>query len=388
MNVESSAKLQSLDSLRGALSVVVVCAHSWQIFVHPLDRGALTLGSYVFGLGARGAVLAFYCLSGYVITLSIAANTRRFGTFKPTEYFLARLFRIAPPLLAIIALTFVAEVVLWLTDLYFVRAPGAAREFFITDPLGQLWALATLCLSGELTGRWLNGPLWSLTYEIRLYVIAGLVASVALGRKWPWRALAAALLVLYLSSLRWPDANRSALDLQTLSFAAFGVGALAHRWRATSNTTLAAVAAAAGALVAATGYASRSDHILSTLDTSQGWLVFQLMVSVLFGVMVILVGRSAPWRVLRAAGDYSYTLYIAHFPLFLVTYFVLHHLAPSALRSGWAVVTALAAIAGALWLLSSFGRYIERPSLQRHLTMAAFQRLVPSCFRRVWASGS
>src|SRR5438132_224703 len=156
--------------------MVVVAAHAWQIFVRPLDNGAVTWGTYVFGLGARVAVLAFFCLSGFVITLSIAENTRRHPAFDPLAYLSARAFRIAPPLLVVIALTFVTQVVLIMAGYNFVPARYAARAVFITDPIEQLTALGSLCLSGELTGRWLNGPLWSLTYEIRLYVIAGLLA--------------------------------------------------------------------------------------------------------------------------------------------------------------------------------------------------------------------
>ena len=145
------SKIPGLDSLRGVLSLVVVIAHSWQVFIHPLDRNDSLL-LYIFSLSARFSVLAFFCLSGFVIALSIDQNRSRHGSFRISDYFLARVFRIVPPLLVVFAITFLMQLILMRVGAEIVGSTTAARQIFVTDVSDQFKALRTLCIKGDLAG--------------------------------------------------------------------------------------------------------------------------------------------------------------------------------------------------------------------------------------------
>src|SRR4051794_2067746 len=82
----SLAPLVGADSARGLLAIIVCVAHSWLIFVYPVDSGR-TGAAYLFGIGARMAVIGFFCLSGYLIAMSIRQNhLRNGGAFQLREY--------------------------------------------------------------------------------------------------------------------------------------------------------------------------------------------------------------------------------------------------------------------------------------------------------------
>ncbi len=354
----------NLDSLRGLLSIVVVAAHGWQIFAHPLDAGAVTWGSYVFGMSARLAVLAFFALSGFVITLSIAANVQRHGGFSAREFVFGRVFRIAPPLLVIIGLTFALQLALALMGSMSTSVNGAARAHFITDVGQQLLALVTLCLRGQLSGAWLNGPLWSLVFEIQLYVLAGLLATLLASTGWRWRVVAAVLLAMYLNGLGLLSFADSGLSLQTLSFAAFLAGALACRFKDAARRAVLAVVAAALA-AAALRFLGAEGKLIGDIDTDPALLACQVALAIAFAGGIVLAARGGAWRLLRGSGAYSYTLYIGHFPLLLAIYFVVVNGAPRAFNPWSAPIIAIASVLLVWGVLAKLGRWVERPQLQR-----------------------
>jgi peptidoglycan/LPS O-acetylase OafA/YrhL len=173
-----TSHILGLDSLRGILSIIVLYAHTYQIFITPLEVGGHSTFGYANGILARCAVLCFFVLSGHVITLSIDSNYQKNGRFDLFQYLGSRFFRIVPPLLVVFCLTLIASLIIKNLNASSVSAEFSARKFYITDILDQIRSLLTLCTSGDLTGKGLNGPLWTLTYEIQLYIISGLLACV------------------------------------------------------------------------------------------------------------------------------------------------------------------------------------------------------------------
>jgi peptidoglycan/LPS O-acetylase OafA/YrhL len=360
-----------LDSLRGILAVIVVSAHAWQIFGVPAGLEGAGWIATVTGLAARVSVLAFFTLSGYVIAASVAANVAAHGSFRADQFALARAFRISVPLVAVILMTVVLEAMLRALDATTATAPEAARKTFRTDPLGQLRALYTLCVRGELTGAWLNGPLWSLTYEIRLYVVSGLLAVVLCGSGWIGRAAAGILLYVYLSAI---DAFGSAVDLQKVSFAAFLCGAIAYRFRQAPTRYLLGVAMLALTAAAARLLAVRGS-VVEGLDKDPLVLAAQVAAFIAFAIAVVLIGRGPAWRVLQGAGSYSYTLYIGHFPLLLAAYFACENFARGLLGLAVVVFTAIAAFFLTWMILARAGLWLEGPHQQREASEAVLHRL-------------
>ena len=335
--------VRSLDALRGALSVFVVAAHGWQVF--SLPQSGETWANLVFGFPARAAVLCFFCLSGYVIAMSIHGNMRRNGGFAPADYALSRFMRIAPPFLGVVALTWLFALILNAAGASQMDLKTAARPAFFADPGGQVLALLTLTIFGDLTGKLLNGPVWSLVFEIQLYAIAALVM---LGWAWkgPRRAAVVILLLAFVAVF-----GISGLKLRTLTYVAFAFGAAAYVYRGIGRQTLVWGLATTIPVAALLGYWA-SFHSMTQLDGAWSWICFQVAASAVFALLVMATARSSfDFQV----SDYSYTLYILHFPLFLFVFFLTHRYWPDGLAR-WANPLAVAAVPFAVFVSAGVGR--------------------------------
>lgn len=363
--------IPSLDSLRGLLSLTVVLAHGWQVFVNPVEPDG-TVAGYVAGLFARIAVLFFFCLSGYVIAQSIHANRTRHGRFDFSDYFWARFFRIVPPLVLVIALTYCIEILLILLMANTVESERAARRVFSTDVLSQLIALASIGLQGNLPGNWLNGPLWTLRYEIQLYALSGL-AAVALFSPSRWIAGAAkfvlAVVAFALIQLVAGVFHHGLLRHQVsgqnpmlISFCSFAFGVAAYVVRSRRSTLLSALFASAFG-VAGICFLSPIANSLNVMDTDPLWLGAQVLGSIGLGAAVALIAQSGFFNQLAPLGKFSYTLYIAHFPTLLLIYFLVNKFTPSLLIHGWLLMSF--SISVTFLTLMRLGQYIEQPGSQR-----------------------
>lgn len=363
------SKLHSLDAMRGILSLIVVAAHSWGIVNQPVSNSPAIHAA--FSLAARVAVLCFFCLSGYVITMSLHSNRRR--GFDLRAYAFARVRRIVPPLLAVIALTFAAEVTLVVIDADYMPLPTSVVSTYLTAPAGQIFALVTLGTTGELNG-YINWPLWSLTFELRLYVVAGLVAALLWS---PRKLLSLACLLAYIVAIDLPVLDspindwRPLFNRQALCFVAFGLGSAAYLLRGASTRAVLLVMAAALPIA----WALTVPNILANIDTPR-MNAAQGLLSVALAGLVLLVGRMRG-SLMAGAGQYSYTLYIGHFPLLLFLSFVAYQVAPASLSPKWAPLTAACAMAVTWLVLAALGRLVERPALfRRRVKLAADPRAV------------
>ena len=216
---EITNNLQGLDSIRGILAVVVCIAHAWQIFLLPLD-GNIATWENLFPVAARLAVIWFFCISGYVIALSVKRNIIRFGEFNGIEYFLSRTFRIMPPLIAVsILIYFLAEIAIIFGVDQLPHDVSSARSIYLVDIKTQILAIKTFCADGNLSGG-LNGPLWSLQYEIQLYVLIGLV-SLFNRRNWFIRLFALGAIFVYFNFAFSLRSLGGALTLQYLWYLFF-----------------------------------------------------------------------------------------------------------------------------------------------------------------------
>ena len=340
---EPTQHVRSLDALRGLLSVFVVAAHAWQIFSYPQTGDGWA--NLVFGFPARAAVLCFFCLSGYVIAMSIHGNMRRNGTFDPLEYASSRFMRIAPPLLGVFALTWLFATILNAAGASHVGLQRAARPDFLADPVGQLSALMTLTIYGDLTGKLVNGPVWSLVFEIQLYVISAL-AVLAWSCRGTRRNVALVLLVVYVCVF-----GAYGLKLRTLTYVAFGFGAAGYVLRDVGRRPLLWGLAVTIPVAALFGYWA-SFYSMIYLDGAMPWIFFQVAASAVFALLVVVASRAS---FNLQVSDYSYTLYILHFPLFLFVYFLAQHYWPEGLAR-WATPLAIAAVPLAVLASAGVGR--------------------------------
>ncbi len=189
-----SSRIAALDGLRGVAALVVVINHCllvWSVLAGPeYTEEPIPGGNFawwlthtplhLFWAGAE-AVCLFFVLSGLVLTLA----TRRLA-FSWRGYFASRLVRLYLPVWASVLLA-----VAW----YLVARhdPAAGLGPWLDAHVGVLTAqnvIGDLVLLGGAST--LNGPLWSLRWEV-LFSLA-LPAYVLAARRWPrlWPVVLAA----------------------------------------------------------------------------------------------------------------------------------------------------------------------------------------------------
>lgn len=152
MATQLSRRVQvGLDAAR-ALAAIYVVLH------HVAEKNQIENTFGVLVMFGQQAVVVFFLLSGFVIF----ANERQ-RALQPSGYYVRRLRRIYPMLIATLALS----TILCLED-------GTFRDkFSLAELFGTLAALQDLSKSkpGVIVDPFLgNGPLWSLSYEITFYL--------------------------------------------------------------------------------------------------------------------------------------------------------------------------------------------------------------------------
>lgn len=355
--------IRSLDALRGILACVVFLAHVYIGFIWPNDGPDTTLGLQLALYLGRLAVVFFFCLSGFVIARSIALNREGNGEFSPGEFALSRIARIAPPLLATIAITSLLSMGLRSAGMGVVPLETADRNAFLTDPGSQLLSLATLTVAGELQGAGFNGPMWSLTYEIRCYIFAALLAVFAWAPTSRQRLSAAVLAVGYGAATDLPGFLIGDRQQMTM-LAAFAMGCLAYRLRGVEPLAVAAVMLVAAAVAFPAARAGYAGHV-RFMDANWPWAIYQLAAAVVFSSTLVLLSRVDRLRALAWMGASGYTVYILHFPVVQALYFLLFHKARWALEPGVSWLTAGVVTVAGFVVCWAVALVVERPKEHR-----------------------
>lgn len=226
---------RALDGLRGIAAVIVLIHH-----------GLLTLGSFAepYYVAERpdaftsrwwvawtplhllwegtGAVLVFFVLSGFVLTLAVVRTAR----FSWAAYYPARIVRLMLPVWAAVCFSVVLMVLvprtpdvvsIWLQR----RASGVSAE--------NVWQALTLSAG---SGPYLVSPLWSLHYEMVFSLLLPLfVIGVTLSRRWPIVPIVVGIGAIALSGM--DQAEPGAYYAMFL----FGVLLAVHRERLTAAAT-------------------------------------------------------------------------------------------------------------------------------------------------------
>ena len=335
-----------LDALRGLMAILVLFSHVSQILLWRLT-GEQSLMVVVAKVAGRGAVIVFFLLSGYLITRSIRQNIARHGQFVVMDYVTARLARIYPPLIGAVLLCGLVWGII-----HGLNLPGAVQYGLP----GDLYAVrdrfsiipedlySTLIMQAGLIGA--NGSLWTLYLEVHLYTAVLAIAA------WRVKGLGPRLLCLVAGAAgAW--AMRFAIP-----FAGFWlIGGAFELWPQTRKAGLAIGAGAA--LITLTLLIMHPALFGLQMDTSSGKLV-ELAPTLMVAALIF----AAPphWRTpnwLSRTGDFSYSLYVIHRPLLMLTLSLtqswMQHSVWRALGVGAVSVPVIIALAMA------FARLLERP---------------------------
>lgn len=205
----------ALDALRGIAALAIAAYHLHA--TGPLLGSAIVRNGWI-------AVDFFFVLSGFVIAASYGARLAE--GFPIGRFMTLRLGRVYP-LHIVILIAFVAvEVMQWL-----LRVPGLT----LREPLtgghspGELIMTVFLVQGFEqpLTSDW-NGPSWSISVELWLYLMIALVWRAVGTRGWIVAALGACI-AGYLLSFRYPDLAAPFSSMFLRGVLGFGTGVCAWR---------------------------------------------------------------------------------------------------------------------------------------------------------------
>jgi peptidoglycan/LPS O-acetylase OafA/YrhL len=343
-------RANNFDVLRLVAALSVIFSHSFLIAEGTQAREPfviLTGSQCVLGLVG---VFVFFVISGYLVTESFCRQPHA-GRFA-----LRRTLRIYPGLLVNIAVcAFVLGPIVTTLSLADYFSGPELRDFllktFVLQP-GE-FRLPGVVFSHNPVGRHLNGSLWSLRYELLMYVMVGVLGVLRLLRL----STCIVLTIAGMAAVYFEDALRPLGEFQQwtwlLGFFASGMALYFLRDRIVFSTRWALVALAALVLFTATG------RLI---------LLFPLA-----GAYVALwfARRYDAWLdYSRWCGDLSYGIYIYGWPLEQFVFWL------SGGKAAWwqVFLGALPLILGAAWLS---WRLVENPALRwgRRLTTRSLTAL-------------
>jgi peptidoglycan/LPS O-acetylase OafA/YrhL len=363
LTVRSTAtrRLAYVDTLRGLAALWVFLLHIhgyWLDNVRPPKLSGDGVLVRVMGFGGAGVDI-FIVLSGFCLTLPLL----RGGTIRsldPRRFFRRRAYRLLPAYYAAVVLVMALELV------------PALQERLVARPLTGFDVITHLTLTFPLFGETIgsvNGSLWSISLEATLYLGFPLLLLIH-GR----RGMRGALLTTFAVALVWaaftiwwvaqphplgflPDPAK----LFPARWFQFALG----MWAATLVTsptrgraTRAWLALPVALAVGATGYAA-GWGVVSQL----GFGVVAVCLLVALAPVRSSVFERGPLRWLTALGVISYSFYLLHQPVLLLTSGLGDHA-----RWGIGATTVVAVVvAGTVTVLlaSVFYHFIEKPFLIR-----------------------
>ena len=307
----SKNDLEKLEAWRGFLAFIVILAHANQVFIAPII-GTENHINWSFGFAAHFAVLGFFVVSGIAITMSIVLNiNRNNGFLNLRQYIVARISRIYPPLILSVVLC-----VLFYYIIHYFNFLGAtqsckliedkyvAREFF-TFTFGDV--RDSLLFKNDALTK-VNGPLWSLVIEWWIYfLIVFLVGTYFLKNKF-LKLLSFIIFLLILKKL---------VHLNGLAYVFIWImGSCFYIFYNIKYKYITFILGLIG-IITCNFYFNFYNKMtdVSTLP------LVQIFISVLFLSFILKFPKKS---IFNKIANFSYTLYVIHFPFFLFIFFIFH----------------------------------------------------------------
>jgi peptidoglycan/LPS O-acetylase OafA/YrhL len=314
------------DVLRGVSACAVFVGHIDDILFVRLwgeTFRVVTLCAVI----ARVAVLIFFLLSGYLITQSIRLNIDRNGRFDLTEYLVARVARIYPPFVgAILVCVAVWGIIHWFdlpshvpyaipTDIHRAWNEYGFRWSEIPQGLLMIQGLASA-----------DGPLWTLYTEFQMYIAAiGIAVWFGPNRfRSAWMALALVGLAFAMQS--------------PIFVVTWLIGAGANLFPIDRKTARRLAALLAGLIILVAVFRL---WWLGGVTTPEGERVQMIFSGLCCCVLIFDPPKWCYPQWLVASGDISYSLYVVHWPLLMLTLFLMQNwMGPSYWRASAVAVCA------------------------------------------------
>ncbi len=168
----ADGRFDNLASFRGSAAFVVFLAHL--VTIHLLRFAGLGSPLHqISSVMSEYAVLVFFVISGFLIAHSLEVNAARDGRLKLGVFLAARFARLYPPLLFGIAISLLVYMVMQAFGLPGRNGPlRLAGDIFAVRDVIHVGVMEVLGAAAMVQGMLdINGPLWSLFMEAKLYVL-------------------------------------------------------------------------------------------------------------------------------------------------------------------------------------------------------------------------
>lgn len=356
----SRSYFDNLAGVRGAAAAIVLLAHVVQL--HFLRFGLNTSLHQVSSIASEYAVVVFFILSGYLIAHTLEANIERNGKLRLDVYAAARIARLYPPFLYAIG---VSLLVFFVMD--FFGLPGrsgpmrlsgdlyAARDI-VHLSLGEI-KRALLMLQGLLE---INGPLWSLYMEAKLYVLFACALALIGGKRGIVSKLILAVVFYFVA--------KAGVELNP-GFAGYAamwlIGALAYYVWSKQGGWRNCILMCAGLIIAAGLW-----HVV--VDGTALWIVARDVLIAAF-ISWLLFKRRVRVPVHQSLADCSYSLYATHFPVLLLAQSLL--ISSGSVSIGAAIGVAILSTAAAAGVARVGGAIEAKKSAVQNGLLALAERL-------------
>lgn len=361
----SRASFDHLSGIRGLAAAVVLFSHVVQIHFLRLI-GLNTPLHQVSSIASEYAVVVFFILSGFLITHTLETNIERNGELRFEQYLAARIARLYPPFLYAIGISLMVYSLMEVFSLPGrngpISSPGdlyAARDM-VSLSLKETW-LAIFMLQGMLE---INGPLWSLYMEAKLYVLFA-CALALFGPRGLVQKLILVVIFYYVA--------KAGLRFNP-HFAGYAsvwlIGSLAYyTWN---------------------DCAKRRDRMLmcvALIVSAETWHLVKDGISPLFAVRDLSIAALISWLLFKRRitvpspqwlADCSYSLYVTHFPVLLIAQSLLIHI--GSVSIGAALVTALSSTTVAI-SIALLGRTIEAKKTSVEVSLLKLYKKYLSCLK-------
>lgn len=323
----TNERFVSLDAARGVGAFSVVLWHWSHFFDMGVPSADVDLSArpfygalyWLYNYGWMG-VEFFFVLSGFIFFHYYydSISDRFVGV---GEFFKRRFARLYP----LYGITLI--IVILFQNLYadlhgttFVYPPGGGADLLEAITLTSHW--------WPNQGFFFNGPSWSISVECFLYALFFVSARYSGAYRF-WVFLALAVIGLRLDVMHWPI-GRGMVSFFTGALVGLGVrGLTGSAWfgRAPGRVLLSALGVGLVlllGLVALPSLLAVLGRIAPSTQALAGSTAGHLVVLVLFPYIVFVLAlvetiRPFQARMLRLLGDCSYSIYLLHFPLQLVT---------------------------------------------------------------------
>lgn len=301
---EQKQHLYSLDFLRGIAAYVVIFWH-WKMFFYVNNTKPViesnNLPFYdLFSIFYNHGLLAvefFFCLSGFIFFYYFKSKIE-IGDLSYKKFAVDRISRIYPLHIA----TFIIVAALQIISLH---SSGYYLAFIYNDTYHAFLNIFMLHAWGFQSGFSYNAPSWSISIEIMLYLLFFIILTVKLNK--PLLTIA----MIILGAFLYPYSYNLSVGL--FSFFSGGLLAISYEWisrRVSKSITLLAsiVLLFSGVLI-----------LTFRSEFNPNWVAALLFIPVILTFTSISALRPLFLKKIKFFGDISFSIYLIHFPLMIIT---------------------------------------------------------------------